>query len=77
MCLQADTLDKQFEKPLRQHLESYRSIVTVRQKYSLVILVSNPCLQERSNTYEIALREKSRIIRQVERENMQKKGRSE
>ncbi|GJE84605.1 Protein IVY1 [Phanerochaete sordida] len=55
----ADTLDKQFEKPLRQHLDSYRSIVT-----------------ERSNSYEKALREKSRAIRQTERENMQRKGRN-
>lgn len=55
----ADTLDKQFEKPLRQHLDNYRSIVT-----------------ERSNAYEKALREKSRVIRQTERENMQRKGRN-
>lgn len=29
MQIQAETLDKQFEKPLRQHLENYRTIVTV------------------------------------------------
>lgn len=34
-------------------------------------------MQERSNAYEKALREKSRVIRQIERENMQRKGRSE
>lgn len=28
--LQADTLDKNFEKPLRQHLETYKTIVNVR-----------------------------------------------
>jgi hypothetical protein len=27
--LQADTLDKNFEKPLRQHLEAYRATVQV------------------------------------------------
>ena len=27
---QAETLDKQFEKPLRQHLENYRYVVNVR-----------------------------------------------
>jgi len=26
---QAETIDKKFEKPLRQHLETYRTIVTV------------------------------------------------
>lgn len=30
MIAQAETLDKQFEKPLRQHLEDYRTVVTVR-----------------------------------------------
>ncbi|PSR73673.1 hypothetical protein PHLCEN_2v10592 [Hermanssonia centrifuga] len=57
--LMADTLDKQFEKPLRQHLDNYRTVVT-----------------ERSNSYERALRDKSRIIQQIERNNMQKKGRN-
>ena len=28
--MQAETLDKKFEKPLRQHLDTYRAIVTVR-----------------------------------------------
>ncbi|KAL1946672.1 hypothetical protein VTO73DRAFT_14776 [Trametes versicolor] len=55
----AETLDKQFEKPLRQHLENYRTVVN-----------------ERSNSYERALREKSRIIRQTEMGNMKQKGRN-
>ncbi|KAL7282153.1 hypothetical protein PYCCODRAFT_1438621 [Trametes coccinea BRFM310] len=55
----AETLDKQFEKPLRQHLENYRTVVN-----------------ERSNAYERALREKSRIIRQTEMGNMKQKGRN-
>ncbi|KAI0722953.1 hypothetical protein C8Q76DRAFT_793945 [Earliella scabrosa] len=55
----AETLDKQFEKPLRQHLENYRTVVT-----------------ERSNAYEKALREKSKIIRQTEMGNMKQKGRN-
>ncbi|EJF62922.1 hypothetical protein BD309DRAFT_949480 [Dichomitus squalens] len=55
----AETLDKQFEKPLRQHLEDYRRVVT-----------------ERSNAYEKALREKSRIIRQTEMGNLKQKGRN-
>ncbi|KAI0637857.1 hypothetical protein C8Q77DRAFT_1048559 [Trametes polyzona] len=55
----AETLDKQFEKPLRQHLENYRTVVN-----------------ERSNAYEKALREKSRIIRQTEMGNMKQKGRN-
>ncbi|KAI0370229.1 hypothetical protein BV20DRAFT_1075355 [Pilatotrama ljubarskyi] len=55
----AETLDKQFEKPLRQHLENYRTVVN-----------------ERSNAYERALREKSRIIRQTEMGNLKQKGRN-
>ncbi|PAV20692.1 cytochrome P450 [Pyrrhoderma noxium] len=49
----SDSIDKQFERPLRQHLETYRTTVT-----------------ERSASYEKVLREKSRIIRQTEMENM-------
>lgn len=30
MFLQAETLDKQVEKPLRSHLETYRTVVNVR-----------------------------------------------
>ncbi|KAL4075804.1 hypothetical protein J3A83DRAFT_4088168 [Scleroderma citrinum] len=55
----ADTLDKNFEKPLRQHLDTYRTIVN-----------------ERSASYEKALREKSGIIRQTEMTNMNKKQRN-
>ncbi|KIP12860.1 hypothetical protein PHLGIDRAFT_97599, partial [Phlebiopsis gigantea 11061_1 CR5-6] len=55
----AATLDREFERPLRQHLDSYRSVVS-----------------ERSNSYEKALREKSRLIRQTEQQNMQRKGRN-
>lgn len=39
----AETLDKQFEKPLRQHLENYRTIVTERSNSY------ERALQERSN----------------------------
>ncbi|KAG0705441.1 hypothetical protein DFH29DRAFT_1031170 [Suillus ampliporus] len=55
----AETLDKSFEKPLRQHLDTYRTIVN-----------------ERSASYEKALREKSEIIRQTEMSNMNKKQRN-
>ncbi|KAJ6629212.1 hypothetical protein B0H10DRAFT_2160657 [Mycena sp. CBHHK59/15] len=55
----AETLDKNFEKPLRQHLETYRAIVT-----------------ERSASYERALKEKSRIIRDTEMRNMNRKERN-
>ncbi|KIK65494.1 hypothetical protein GYMLUDRAFT_56198 [Collybiopsis luxurians FD-317 M1] len=55
----AETLDKKFEKPLRQHLENYRTIVT-----------------ERSAAYERALKEKSEIIRQTEKRNMNRKERN-
>lgn len=55
----AETLDKSFEKPLRQHLDTYRTIVN-----------------ERSASYEKALREKSEIIRQTELSNMNKKQRN-
>ncbi|THH11538.1 hypothetical protein EW145_g595 [Phellinidium pouzarii] len=48
-----DSIDKQFERPLRQHLDAYRAAVS-----------------DRSVTYEKALRERSRIIRQTEMENM-------
>ncbi|OJA15280.1 hypothetical protein AZE42_00946 [Rhizopogon vesiculosus] len=55
----AETLDRSFEKPLRQHLDTYRTIVN-----------------ERSASYEKALREKSEIIRQTEMSNMNKKQRN-
>lgn len=55
----AETLDKNFEKPLRQHLDTYRTIVN-----------------ERSASYEKALREKSGIIRQTEMSNLNKKQRN-
>ncbi|KAH8113430.1 hypothetical protein DFH11DRAFT_1689565 [Phellopilus nigrolimitatus] len=51
--LASDSIEKQFERPLRQHLDTYRAAVS-----------------DRSATYEKALREKSRIIRQTEMENM-------
>ncbi|KAF5393598.1 hypothetical protein D9757_000218 [Collybiopsis confluens] len=56
---QADSLDNNFEKPLRQHLGNYRTIV-----------------MERSAAYERALKEKSEIIRQTERRNMNRKERN-
>lgn len=55
----ADTLDHNFEKPLRQHLEAYRTTV-----------------QERSQSYERALREKSQIIRDTEMRSMNRKERN-
>ncbi|KAJ3563008.1 hypothetical protein NP233_g9221 [Leucocoprinus birnbaumii] len=55
----AETLDKKFEKPLRQHLDTYKAIVN-----------------ERSSSYERALREKSQIIRQTEMRNMNRKERN-
>ncbi|KIY67351.1 hypothetical protein CYLTODRAFT_353384 [Cylindrobasidium torrendii FP15055 ss-10] len=51
----ADTIDKKFEKPLRQHLDGYKSVVN-----------------ERSASYERALREKSRIIKETETRNMKR-----
>ncbi|THV03321.1 hypothetical protein K435DRAFT_747984 [Dendrothele bispora CBS 962.96] len=55
----AETLDKKFEKPLRQHFDTYRSIMT-----------------DRSTSYERALREKSEIIKQTERRNLNRKERN-
>ncbi|KAF9221900.1 hypothetical protein BS17DRAFT_756525 [Gyrodon lividus] len=55
----AETLDKNFEKPLRQHFDTYKTIVN-----------------ERSASYEKALREKSEIIRQTETSNMNRKQRN-
>ncbi|KAF4619611.1 hypothetical protein D9613_005575 [Agrocybe pediades] len=55
----SDTLEKSFERPLRQHLENYRNVVN-----------------ERSQTYEHALREKSRLIRETEMRSMNKKQRN-
>ncbi|KAG6334153.1 hypothetical protein ID866_4941 [Astraeus odoratus] len=55
----AETLDKSFEKPLRQHLDTYRTIVN-----------------ERSASYEKALRERSGIIHQTEISNLGKKQRN-
>ncbi|KZW03953.1 hypothetical protein EXIGLDRAFT_9362 [Exidia glandulosa HHB12029] len=48
------SIQEKFEKPLRQHFDTYRAVV-----------------DERSNSYERALHEKSRQIRQTELENMQ------
>ncbi|KAG7097274.1 hypothetical protein E1B28_004640 [Marasmius oreades] len=55
----AATLDTNFEKPLRQHLETYRTIVN-----------------ERSASYERALKERSDIIRQTEQGNLNRKARN-
>ncbi|KAF5370013.1 hypothetical protein D9758_001265 [Tetrapyrgos nigripes] len=55
----AETLDRNFEKPLRQHFDTYRTIMT-----------------ERSTSYERALREKSEIIKQTEKRNMNRKERN-
>ncbi|TFY72505.1 hypothetical protein EVG20_g502 [Dentipellis fragilis] len=55
----AETLNANFEKPLRQHLETYRTIVN-----------------ERSASYEKALREKSHIIRETEKRSMNRKERN-
>ncbi|PPQ77747.1 hypothetical protein CVT25_011182 [Psilocybe cyanescens] len=55
----SETLDKNFEKPLRQQLDNYKAVVN-----------------ERSQTYERALREKSRIIRETETRSMNRKERN-
>ncbi|KAI0347318.1 hypothetical protein BDW22DRAFT_1351727 [Trametopsis cervina] len=47
----ADTLDKQFEKPLRQHLETYRSVVTERSN------TYEKALRDRSNAIRRTERE--------------------
>lgn len=72
---QAESLDKSFEKPLRQHLDTYKTIVHVRR----LIRLSDGLIhfsQERSASYEKGLREKSEIIRQTEASNMNRKQRS-
>ncbi|VDB83312.1 unnamed protein product [Peniophora sp. CBMAI 1063] len=48
----AETLQNNFEKPLRQHLDAYRSTV-----------------QERSASYERTLKEKSKVIHDLEKRN--------
>ncbi|KAF8974594.1 hypothetical protein BDZ97DRAFT_37086 [Flammula alnicola] len=55
----SESLDKNFERPLRQHLDGYRSVVN-----------------ERSQNYERALREKSHIIRETEMRSMNRKERN-
>ncbi|KAF6762752.1 hypothetical protein DFP72DRAFT_1041281 [Ephemerocybe angulata] len=55
----ADTLDKNFERPLRQHLDVYRATV-----------------QDRSQSYERALREKSQAIRDTEMRSLNRKERN-
>lgn len=55
----SEALDKNFEKPLRQHLENYRTVVN-----------------ERSASYERALKEKSQIIRDTELRSMNRKERN-
>ncbi|KAI0699410.1 hypothetical protein BC835DRAFT_567539 [Cytidiella melzeri] len=47
----ADTLDKQFEKPLRQHLDTYRSVVTERSN------TYERALREKSNAIRRTERE--------------------
>ncbi|KAI0269254.1 hypothetical protein BC834DRAFT_951458 [Gloeopeniophorella convolvens] len=61
----SETLDKNFEKPLRQHLDTYRTIVHASGSYP-----------ERSSSYERTLREKSNIIRATEMRNMNRKERN-
>ncbi|KAJ3503854.1 hypothetical protein NLJ89_g8244 [Agrocybe chaxingu] len=56
---QSESLDKSFEKPLRQGLEGYRGVIN-----------------ERSQSYERALREKSHIIRETETRNLNRKERN-
>ncbi|KAH0839691.1 hypothetical protein J3R83DRAFT_612 [Lanmaoa asiatica] len=71
----AESLDKSSEKPLRQHLDTYKTIVHVRR----IIRPSDGLVnvpQERSASYEKALREKSEIIRQTEASNMNRKQRN-
>ncbi|KAF8211354.1 hypothetical protein K438DRAFT_1903373 [Mycena galopus ATCC 62051] len=55
----AETLDKKFEKPLRAHMDTYKTIVN-----------------ERSASYERALKERSQIIRDTEMRNMNRKERN-
>ncbi|KAF8204945.1 hypothetical protein BJ912DRAFT_1018192 [Pholiota molesta] len=55
----SESLDKNFEKPLRQHLDTYRNVVN-----------------ERSQNYEKALREKSHLIRETEMRSLNKKQRN-
>ncbi|KAF8665750.1 hypothetical protein AX16_000198 [Volvariella volvacea WC 439] len=57
--LLAEVIDKNFERPLRQHLDAYRTVV-----------------QERSASYERALREKSQVIRTTEMRNLNTKQRN-
>ncbi|KAF9782285.1 hypothetical protein BJ322DRAFT_1111156 [Thelephora terrestris] len=57
--IMADSLDRKFEKPLKHHLDGYKSVVS-----------------DRSSTYERALKEKSRIIRQTELSNLNKRTRN-
>ncbi|KAI0752232.1 hypothetical protein BC629DRAFT_1297238 [Irpex lacteus] len=49
--IMADTLDKQFERPLRQHLETYRSVVTERSN------TYEKALREKSNAIRRTERE--------------------
>jgi len=85
---QSETLDKQFEKPLRQHLDTYRVIVNVSPLSPHLLLYRTSARyrsartnylqyhKERSSSYERALREKSHIIRETEMRNMNRKERS-
>lgn len=73
---QADSLERKFEKPLRHHLDGYKSVVAVSASLSIAATQTYKNIQERSTSYERALKEKSHIIRQTELSNLNKRSRS-
>ena len=75
---QADSLDRKFEKPLRNHLDGYKTVVAVSIPVNLTAthFDTQKIPQERSASYERALKEKSHIIRQTELSNLNKRTRS-
>ena len=74
---QADSLDRKFERPLRHHLDGYKTVVSVSIVSDLAATnLDTKVVQERSSSYERALKEKSHIIRQTELSNMNKRSRS-
>ena len=69
--MQSDTIRKNFDKPLRQHLQAYRQQIAVMSPRCVFdMFFPDPMSQDRSAAYEQSLVEKNRLIRRVEMENM-------
>ena len=67
---QSETLDKNFERPLRRHLETYRTIIYACSCHTHAVTRSNTLFQDRSVSYEKALQDKSNAIHENGKRNL-------